>query len=196
MHVEETAIPGALVVTPRRHVDRRGDFYEGLRTDVLEHELGRPFPVRQINYSTSGRNTLRGLHGVAIPPGQVKYVTCVQGALRDIIVDLRIGSPAFGRHHVTELDAGSGRSVVIPEGVGHGFLTLTDDARICYVLSTLYVPGTQIDIDPLDRDLALPWGFTQPPLMSDKDAGAPSLAEVTATGRLPRWQAGVAYSNT
>ncbi|OEU86332.1 dTDP-4-dehydrorhamnose 3,5-epimerase [Streptomyces abyssalis] len=195
MHLEETTVPGVLVVTPRRHVDERGDFYEGMRVDALERALGHPFAARQINYSTSRKNTLRGIHGVAIPPGQAKYVTCVQGALRDIVVDLRVGSPAYGRHHVTELDAESGRSVYVPEGVGHGFLTRDDDTRICYVLSSTYVPGTQIDIDPLDHELALPWGFTHPPLMSDKDAAALSLAEAVSAGLLPRWERpGVAYS--
>jgi NDP-hexose 5-epimerase len=81
---------------------------------------------------------------VAVPPGQAKYVTCVRGALRGIVVDLRVGSPAFGAHHVTLLDAESGRCMYVPEGVGHGFLSLTDDACICYVVSTPYVPGTQV----------------------------------------------------
>ncbi|MDT0270824.1 dTDP-4-dehydrorhamnose 3,5-epimerase family protein [Streptomyces sp. DSM 44915] len=187
MRVERTVIPGARVVTPHHHVDERGELFESLRTDLLARDLGRPFAPRQITYSTSRRNTLRGLHSVAAPPGQAKYVTCVRGALRDIIVDLRVGSPAWGRHHVTELDAASGRSVFIPEGVAHGFLALTDDTRVCYVLSTVHVPGTQIDIDPLDPELALPWGFTEPPLMSEKDAGARSLAATRAAGLLARW---------
>ncbi|MEV0444321.1 dTDP-4-dehydrorhamnose 3,5-epimerase family protein [Streptomyces spectabilis] len=196
MLIEPAAVPGAYVITSHRHTDRRGDFFEGMRADALEEALGHPFVPRQINYSTSRGNTLRGLHGVAVPPGQAKYVSCVRGALRDIVVDLRVGSPSFGRHQVTELDAGSGRSVYVPEGVGHGFLTLTDDTCICYVLSSTYVPGTQIDIDPLDGQLALPWGFTRPPLMSDKDARAPSLAEAVSAGLLARWDAQAPHYST
>ncbi|MFD3946002.1 dTDP-4-dehydrorhamnose 3,5-epimerase family protein [Streptomyces sp. NPDC058579] len=188
MHIAETAVPGAYVVTPERHTDERGDFFEGLRTDLLEATTGHPFTPRQINYSTSRRNTLRGIHGVAIPPGQAKYVTCVRGALRDIVVDLRVGSPTFGAYETNVLDAASGRAVYVPEGVGHGFLTLTDDACISYVLSTVYVPGTQIDINPLDADLALPWGFTEHPLMSAKDATAPGVREAEAMGLLASWQ--------
>ncbi|GLF99426.1 dTDP-4-dehydrorhamnose 3,5-epimerase family protein [Streptomyces yaizuensis] len=188
MRIEETAIPGVLVVTPELLPDERGRFYEQMRADKLEAVLGEPFVPRQISYSVSARNTLRGIHTVAIPPGQAKYVTCVRGALRDIVVDLRVGSPAFGKHHVTTLDADSGRSLHIPEGVGHGFLTLTDDACICYVMSTVYAPGTQIDIDPLDAALDLPWGFTEPPLMSPKDTSARSLAETVAAGVLPTWR--------
>lgn len=187
MRVSETSVPGAFVITPDQLRDERGVLYEGLRADVLEGVLGRPFVPRQINYSTSRRNTLRGLHSVTVPPGQAKYVSCPRGAVRDVVVDLRVGSPAFGRHATTRLDAASGSSVFVPEGVGHGFLTLEDDTCVCYVLSTVYVPGTQIDIDPLDPELALPWGFAEPPLMSAKDAGASSVAEARAGGLLAEW---------
>ncbi|MGW8761791.1 dTDP-4-dehydrorhamnose 3,5-epimerase family protein [Streptomyces sp. NPDC055815] len=187
MRVEETRVPGAYVFTPDPIPDPRGVFFEALRSDLVEETVGRPFRPAQINYSTSVRNTLRGIHGVAVPPGQAKYVTCVRGAARDLVVDLRVGSPTFGEHHATLLDAESGRSVYVPEGVGHGFLTLTDDTCICYVVSTLYVPGTQIDIDPLDPDLALPWGFEEPPLMSEKDAKAPGVREARAAGLLADW---------
>lgn len=183
----ETAVPGAFVVTPDRITDERGAFYEGLRVDELAKVTGKPFTPRQVNYSVSRRNTLRGLHSVMIPPGQEKYVTCVRGALWDFVVDLRVGSPAFGEFHRTLLDAESGRSVFVPEGVGHGFLTLADDTCICYVLSTVYVPGTQIDINPFDPDLALPWDFPEAPLISDKDAKAPTVAEASAAGVLSGW---------
>ncbi|WP_121715882.1 dTDP-4-dehydrorhamnose 3,5-epimerase family protein [Streptomyces sp. E5N91] len=185
MRIEEMSIPGAFLITPDQLSDERGAFYEALRCDMLERAVGVPFQPQQINYSVSKRHTLRGIHSVSIPPGQAKFVTCVRGALRDIVVDLRIGSPAFGRHQVTELDAVSGRSVYVPEGVGHGFLALTDDACICYVVSSTYVPGTQIDINPLDPDLDLPWDCPQEPLISEKDAKASSLAEALASGTLP-----------
>ncbi|HEY9373547.1 dTDP-4-dehydrorhamnose 3,5-epimerase family protein [Streptomyces sp.] len=188
MRIDATAIPGAYVVTPERHPDERGVFFESLRTDKLAEVLGEPFVPRQVSYSVSRRNTLRGIHTVRVPPGQAKYVTCVRGALRDLIVDLRVGSPAFGRHHVTELDPGSGRALYIPDGVGHGFLTLAEDTCISYVMSTVYAPGTQLDIDPFDPELALPWGFTEPPLTSPKDAAARSLAATLAAGDLPRWE--------
>ncbi|WP_435974248.1 dTDP-4-dehydrorhamnose 3,5-epimerase family protein [Streptomyces sp. Qhu_M48] len=187
MRVVETRVPGAYVFTPDRIPDARGVFFESFRHDLVEDVTGRPFRPAQINYSTSVRNTLRGIHGVAVPPGQAKYVSCVRGAARDIVVDLRVGSPTFGEHHETLLDAGSGRCVYVPEGVGHGFLTLTDDACVSYVVSTLYVPGTQIDIDPLDPELALPWGFDEPPLMSEKDAKAPGVREALASGLLAEW---------
>ena len=187
MLIEEMVIPGTYLVTPRQIHDERGNFYEAMRDDTLEKATGVAFQPRQINYSVSRRHTLRGIHSVSIPPGQAKYVTCVRGVLRDIVVDLRIGSPAFMKHQVNELDADSGRSVYVPEGVGHGFLALTDDACICYVVSSTYVPGTQIDINPLDPELDLPWDCPEVPLISDKDAKAPTVAEARAAGVLPRF---------
>lgn len=183
----EAAVPGVFVVTPDQMGDERGAFYEGLRTDELEKVTGRPFTPRQVNYSVSRRNTVRGLHSVTVPPGQAKYVTCVRGVLRDFVVDLRLGSPTFGAFDSTLLDAASGRSVFIPEGVGHGFLALEDDTCICYVLSTVYIPGTQVDINPFDPDLALPWDLAEAPLISDKDSKAPTVAEAIAAGVLSRW---------
>jgi NDP-hexose 3,5-(Or5-) epimerase len=187
MRVVEMSIPGAFVIEPNQLRDERGAFFESLRTDAFERASGVSFTPRQINYSVSRRNTLRGIHSVALPPGQAKYVCCVRGALRDVVVDLRVGSPTFGAYESNLLDADSGRCVYVPEGVGHGFLTLTDDSCICYVLSTVFVPNTQIDINPLDPDLALPWGFTETPLLSGKDASAPGLAEALSAGVLARW---------
>lgn len=187
VRITELEIPGAFRMTPDHIRDERGSFYEALRAEEFEKVLGRKFAPQQINYSVSRRNTLRGIHSVTNPPGQAKYVTSVRGTLRDVLVDLRIGSPTYGRHVSTVLDAESGTSVFVPEGVGHGFLTLTDDACICYVLSTEHVPGTQVDINPLDPELDLPWGFTEPPLISDKDASARTAAEAAAAGLLMTW---------
>ncbi|MCX5203225.1 dTDP-4-dehydrorhamnose 3,5-epimerase family protein [Streptomyces sp. NBC_00237] len=184
MHIAELDIPGVFVVTPELRKDERGSFFEGMRADEFESATGRRFVPLQINYSVSQNNTLRGIHSVTSPPGQAKYVTCVRGRLRDFVVDLRPGSPTFGKSASNVLDPESGRSVFVPEGVGHGFLSLADDSCISYVLSSVYVPGTQIDIDPLDPDLALPWGWTTPPLMSQKDANAMSLRQAEAAGLL------------
>jgi NDP-hexose 5-epimerase len=188
MEVRELSIPGVYRVSPTTLSDQRGWFREGFRSDRLHAATGRAFPVAQINYSRSRRRTLRGLHGVRVPPGQAKYVTCVRGVLQDIVVDLRLGSPTFGRHEQTVLDAEAGTAVLVPEGLGHGFLALTDDAVICYVLSTSYVPGTQFEIDPRDPELALPWEPAMPPLLSQKDATAPSLAEAVSAGLLAHWE--------
>lgn len=187
MQVTETVIPGAFVVTPEKFRDERGCFFESIRSDLLEPHLGYFFRAEQINYSVSRKHTLRGIHSVTVPPGQAKFVTCIRGAIRDIIVDLRIGSPTFGRHVASELDPESGRAVYVPVGVGHAFLALADDTCVSYAVSSLYVPGTQIEIDPLDDSLRLPWNLTAPPVMSTKDRQAPLLVNAVKRGLLSSW---------
>ncbi|WP_017572891.1 dTDP-4-dehydrorhamnose 3,5-epimerase family protein [Nocardiopsis halotolerans] len=187
MRFEETDLPGVLVIRQRVHTDQRGDFHESFRADLVSEATRTPFTVAQINYSTSRRNTIRGIHGVVSPPGQAKYVSCANGALLDVVVDLRTGSPTFGRHTVNVLEAAEGTAVFVPEGFGHGFRALTDDARICYVLSSAHVPGTQFEIHPLDPELDLPWGHESPPVLSGKDAGAQSLQEALRSGVLTPW---------
>ncbi|BFU42703.1 dTDP-4-dehydrorhamnose 3,5-epimerase family protein [Krasilnikovia sp. MM14-A1004] len=187
MRIHESAMPGVFRIEPHQFRDARGAFFEAFRVDALAEAAGVEFVPRQINYSVSRRNTLRGIHSVTLPPGQAKFVTCVRGSLRDFVVDLRIGSPTFGQHESTVLDAASGGCVYIPEGVGHGFVALTDDTCICYVVSTTYVPGSQINIDPMDPDLAVPWGCADP-VMSDADRAAISLSDAMAQGILAHWR--------
>jgi NDP-hexose 3,5-(Or5-) epimerase len=103
------------------------------------------------------------------------------------VVDIRLGSATFSRHDTTRLDAESGTSVYVAEGLGHGFVALTDDACVSYLCSTPYVPGTPFEVNPFDRDLDLPWGLGGKPLMSAKDSHAPSLAEAASLGLLPTW---------
>lgn len=189
MEFKELSLPGVHLVTPKQLPDRRGAFFEGLRADLLGEAIGHPFEPKQINYSVSGRNTLRGLHSVTTPPGQAKYVTCVRGAVLDFVVDLRIGSPTFGRHESRELIPETGLAVYIPDGLSHGFVALTDDTCLCYVLSTTYVPGTQIAVDPWDPALDLPWPLdASSAIMSDQDIEAPSVAEAEKAGLLSRYE--------
>lgn len=191
MKIHETAVPDAYRVVPRHHTDARGSFFESYAYRELARQTGHVFIPLQVNYSVSARNTLRGLHGVRLPPGQAKFVTCVRGALLDVVVDLRLGSPTFGAYDTNMLDADRGTAVYVAEGLGHGFVALTDDTCISYLCSTQYVPGTQIDLQPLDPALGLPWhlGLTDEPLISEKDAGAPSLAEATDQGLLATYDA-------
>ncbi|GLZ36626.1 dTDP-4-dehydrorhamnose 3,5-epimerase family protein [Actinokineospora sp. NBRC 105648] len=187
MDVRELAVPGAWLIAPQQYADRRGSFFELHRHSRVVEATGRPFPVAQVNFSSSRKGTLRGIHGTLTPPGQAKVVTCVRGAVLDVVVDTRLGSPTFGRHDMTRLDAESGMAVYVSEGLGHGFLALTDDACVCYLCSAEFVPGTQVDINALDPDLAIDWGLTGEPLMSDKDAAALGLAEAAQAGLLPTY---------
>ncbi|MFV2022758.1 dTDP-4-dehydrorhamnose 3,5-epimerase family protein [Micromonospora sp. LOL_023] len=184
MEIHQLVLPGTYLVSPKQLQDVRGSFHEGFRTDLLQKATGQQFSVAQVNYSTSRRNTIRGLHGVRQPPGQAKYVTCVRGALLDIVVDLRPNSPTFRQHVRNLLTAENGNAVLVPDGMGHGFRALTDDSCVCYLLSMPHVPGTQFEVNPLDPELALPWDLTEPPVISDKDASAPTLVQAMTAGFL------------
>lgn len=196
MKITELAIPNAYRITPERHLDRRGHFFEAFRADALSEAIGYPFVIGQANYSASRRNTLRGIHGTTIPPGQAKLVTCVRGAVLDVVVDLRVGSPTFGACELTRQDEDSGVAVYLADGLGHAFLALTDGACMNYLCSEAYVPGTMIEIDPLDPDIGIPWGLAEPPIMSDKDAAAPGLKAAAAAGMLPGYEECLAYYKT
>jgi NDP-hexose 5-epimerase len=188
MRISSMSVPGAYRIEPELLPDLRGSFFESVTNSALLASTGWELTVRQVNFSTSRRNTLRGIHGTMVPPGQAKFVTCVRGLALDIVVDLRVGSPTFGRHDTTYQSPESGTAVYLPDGFGHAFLALTDDTCMCYLCDAEYVPGTMIEIDALDPDLALPWELTGPPIRSAKDAAAPTLAKAAAAGLLPTYE--------
>ncbi|ANP56030.1 dTDP-4-dehydrorhamnose 3,5-epimerase [Streptomyces griseochromogenes] len=187
MEITPLRVPDSFLIVPRQLRDERGCFYESFSYEALA-AVGHPRPLAQVNYSVSRRGVVRGIHGVLLPPGQAKVVSCPRGAVRDFVVDLRLGSPTFGRYDTTCLDAESGRSVYIAEGLGHGFVALTDDTLVSYLCSSGYVPGTQLDINPFDSSLALPWDVAGEPIVSAKDAAAPTVEEATRAGLLATYE--------
>ncbi|MFE0351676.1 dTDP-4-dehydrorhamnose 3,5-epimerase family protein [Streptomyces griseoluteus] len=195
MEIHDTAVPDAYLIVPRVLTDARGSFHESFRHEELARATGHRLLPRQVNYSSSRRGTVRGLHSVLLPPGQAKYVTCVRGAVRDFVVDIRPGSPSFGAYTTAVLDAREGTGMYVAEGLAHGFVALTDDACVSYLCSTEYVPGTQVDVFPFDPELGLPWhlGLTGEPLLSEKDAAAPSLARAADLGLLAPYDACLAH---
>jgi dTDP-4-dehydrorhamnose 3,5-epimerase len=189
MRVDELGIPHARVVEPDVHRDLRGEFTEWFRADVLAEASGRRADIVQGNLSTSARGTVRGLHFADVPPGQAKYVTVVAGAVTDVLVDLREGSPAFGRVEHVELEAASHRAVFVPEGVGHLFVVTSESATVCYLTTDVYRPASEHSITPLDPVLALPLPPAEERILSDRDRAAPTLAEARDAGLLPSWEA-------
>jgi dTDP-4-dehydrorhamnose 3,5-epimerase len=188
MQVRALSVPGAFEVTPRRFPDDRGVFLEWFKDVPFVGATGHPFSLAQANLSVSRRGTLRGVHVGDVPPGQAKYVMCVSGAVRDVVVDLRVGSPAFGQWDAVLLDDVDRRAVYVPEGVGHGFAALQDDSVVVYLCSVGYDPGREHGVHPLDGELAIDWGLPQAELvLSDRDAAAPGLAD--AMESLPTWAA-------
>ncbi len=186
MRVDALAVPGAWLFTPRQFPDERGLFLEWFKADVLADAIGAPMPVLQANHSVSRRGVVRGIHFADVPPGQAKYVYCPQGALLDVIVDIRVGSPTFGRWTSVVLDDGERRAVFLSEGLGHAFVALSDSASLTYLCSTPYAPDREHTLSPLDGDLAIDWGV-QEPIMSERDTSAPTLAEAQASGLLPSY---------
>src|SRR3954451_13625021 len=157
MKIRPLSIAGAFEVTPAQHSDPRGTFLEWYRFDRLAEAVGHPLDLAQANLSTSARGVVRGIHYADVPPGQAKYVTCVRGAVLDVVVDLRVGSPTFGQWEAVRLDDDSRHAGFIAEGLGHAFMALTDDATVVYLCSTGYAPGREHGVNPLDPQLALPW---------------------------------------
>lgn len=189
MKASELSIPGAWVFEPPVFPDNRGRFVAPFQAGAFRDELGFDLALGQVNQSVSARGVIRGIHFSDLPPGQAKYVFCARGALLDVIVDLRVGSPTFGAVETVELDAECSRSVYLAEGLGHGFVALESDTTMTYLCSTGYNPGSEHGISPLDPALAIPWPKSMPPILSDKDAAAPSLDEARASCRLPTWDA-------
>ncbi|WP_131745569.1 dTDP-4-dehydrorhamnose 3,5-epimerase [Frankia sp. Cppng1_Ct_nod] len=196
MEVQELSIAGAWVFTPRQHTDDRGTFLEWFRSETVTDVIGHPLGLAQANHSVSRRGTLRGVHYADIPPSQAKYVTCVQGQVLDCVVDIRLGSPSYGTHQAVLLDDTDRRGLYLAEGLGHAFMALTETAAISYLCSTSYNPSREHGIDPLDPDLALPWPRDVTPLLSEKDAQAPSLKEAEASGLLPSYADCLAFYET
>lgn len=161
-------------------------FLEWFRADVLTAETGRRFGIQQANHSVSAKGVLRGIHYADVPPGQAKLVYCPSGAVLDVVVDLRCGSPTFGRSDSIVLRAEEHKVIFVSEGLGHGFCALDDDSSVVYLVSAVYNPQTERTVNPLDPQLALPWPTGLGNLvLSAKDRDAPTLAEAQSVGMLP-----------
>ncbi|MCM2389710.1 dTDP-4-dehydrorhamnose 3,5-epimerase family protein [Streptomyces albipurpureus] len=186
-------IEGAWVDRPRVFTDRRGRFHEWFKADRFRELTGHQLPLEQANCSRSGRGTLRGIHYAAVPPGQAKYVTCVSGAVLDVVVDIRTGSPTFGTWEAVRLDDREHRAVYLSEGLGHAFMALEEGSIVVYLCSEGYAPHREFGIHPLDPELAIDWPDGLTPDLSDKDAAAPTLAEAELRGLLPTYQQCVAH---
>ena len=185
MDTRALSIKGAWEFHPVLRPDERGVFLESFKADIFESAVGRPFDLRQMNISVSRRGTVRGIHYADVPPGQAKYVQCFEGKILDIVVDIRVGSPTFGQWDAAELDAESRTGLFITEGLGHAFCALTESVTVGYLCSTPYSPTRERGIHPLDPALDLPWPDMSEIVLSDKDEGAPPLADAADMGMLP-----------
>jgi dTDP-4-dehydrorhamnose 3,5-epimerase len=181
MKVIETDLPGCVVVEPQVFGDARGYFFESFNSDKLAaHGLEPKFV--QGNVSSSSKGVLRGLH-YQWPNPQGKYVSVIEGEVWDVAVDIRRGSPTFGKWAAVVLNAENKRHFWIPEGFAHGFVVLSERAVFTYMCTATYDAKADAGIRWDDPALAIDWPVSEPQL-SDKDSRAPLLADVAAE-RLP-----------
>ncbi|MFC6019169.1 dTDP-4-dehydrorhamnose 3,5-epimerase family protein [Plantactinospora solaniradicis] len=185
MKATELSISGAWEFLPQQFSDDRGSFLVWYDAEVFADALGFELSVSQANQSVSRRGVVRGVHWADVPIGQAKYVYCSQGAVLDIVVDLRLGSPTFGRHEVTRLDTIDNRAVYLAEGLGHAFVAMEEESVVSYLCSARYAPARERIVHVRDEELALPWPAEIEPVLSERDANAPTLAELRAAGLLP-----------
>jgi dTDP-4-dehydrorhamnose 3,5-epimerase len=179
MHIERLEIPDVWRVTPKKHGDARGFFSETFRSDVF---AGRGFtvPFVQDNHVRSTqKGVLRGLHFQTPPHAQGKLVRCTRGSILDVAVDIRIGSPSYGRHVAAVLSADNWNQLWVPPGFAHGYLTLEDDCEVVYKVTDYYAPECDRGLAWDDPALGIEWGISVADVvLSDKDREQPKLAEM------------------
>ena len=177
MEVIKTKLDGVVIIEPRIFKDARGYFFESFSQKEFNEKV-MPINFVQDNESMSSYGVMRGLHYQRMPYTQSKLVRCVKGAVLDVAVDIRKGSPTFGQHVAVELSEDNHRQLFIPRGFAHGFAVLTDVAIFQYKCDNLYAPQSDAGIQLLDEALGIDWKIpTAEAILSEKDLKQPLLAE-------------------
>lgn len=191
MDIKPLSISGAWRITPRQFPDHRGTFLEAFQQPTFKEATDRTLDVAQVNTSVSAAGTIRGIHFADVPPSQAKYVFCTKGAILDVVIDIRTGSPTFGQYDTVLLDDVDRRAIFISEGLGHAFMSLEDDSVATYLCSTTYSPTREHGITPLCQTIGIDWptedrdGTPITQILSDKDRAAPGLTRAAEMGLLP-----------
>lgn len=169
MRFSEISLPGAYLIEPEWHRDERG-FFARTWCEREFREHGITMAIRQCNLSGNrARGTLRGMHFQASPHAEAKIVSCLKGAIHDVILDLRPDSPSFKRYAAIELSAENGRMVYVPPGMAHGYQTLTDDTLVYYQMSEYYVPEAQRGLRWDDPAFGIEWPLVEARIISARD---------------------------
>ena len=177
MEVIKTDIEGVVILEPKVFKDARGYFFESFSQREFEEKVG-PATFVQDNESTSSYGVIRGLHFQRPPYSQAKIVRCVKGAVLDVSVDIRKGSPTYGKHVAVELTEDNHRQVFIPKGFAHGFAVLSDTAVFQYKCDEFYHPEADGGINLLDDSLGIDWKISpEQALLSEKDTQRPPLKD-------------------
>lgn len=189
MEIVPLNISGAWLANSKINTDSRGKFREWFKLNDIQIVTGVTFETRQANISTSSRGTVRGIHYSLSKEGQAKWVTCVSGKIRDVVVDIRVGSPTFGKWINIEISASDGNSILVGHGLGHGFSALEDNTCVAYLVSVEYSPDEEFEIYPLDEFLNIDWGVSKEEMnISEKDRLAPGVDIRKIKNQLPMWE--------
>ena len=180
MQVETLTIPELLLVTPDKHGDQRGYFSETFRADILAAHGVKASFVQDNHVRSTQKGVLRGLHYQTPPHAQGKLVRCTRGSILDVAVDIRVGSPTYGRHVAVELSAANWRQLWVPPGFAHGYVTLEDDCEVIYKTTDYYAPDCDRGIAWDDPALAIDWRIAPADVvLSAKDRRQPRLQDAT-----------------
>jgi dTDP-4-dehydrorhamnose 3,5-epimerase len=186
MELTPLGIEGAWLSESPVWSDERGFFREWFKSEDIEKVMGKSFGIEQANISVSSKGTLRGIHYSIAPRGQAKWVTCVTGSIKDVIVDIRPNSKTYRKWVEVELSGKSGKAVLISEGLGHGFISHEDSTAVAYLVSCPFSPTHEYEINPLDEKIGINWGMDIKMLkISNKDKDAPDLSFRLDKGQLP-----------
>jgi dTDP-4-dehydrorhamnose 3,5-epimerase len=188
MKVSQLNISGCYVFEHKTFPDDRGLFREWFRAEEL-NKFDSNFSVMQANFSQSKLGVVRGIHYSLAPKGQSKLITCVEGEITDVLVDLRKGSPTYLNVEHTKLEANSGKAVFVASGVGHGFAVLSASASVVYLTSSPFAPEFEKSINPIDPAFDINWNIPAgvEMVLSPSDRSASSLQEADAAGYLPTY---------
>jgi dTDP-4-dehydrorhamnose 3,5-epimerase len=178
MKIEALEIPDVLLLTPPKHGDARGFFSETFRADVLATYVAQAVFVQDNHVRSVQKGVLRGLHFQTPPHAQGKLVRCTRGAILDVGVDIRMGSPTYGRYVAAELSAANWRQLWVPPGFAHGYVTLEDDCEVIYKVTDYYAPDCDRGIAWNDPALGIDWRISAVDvILSDKDRKQPRLQD-------------------
>lgn len=186
MKITPLSIDGSWEIELNKFDDSRGFFFESFRSDLAQNNFGRKFEVKQTNTSVSKKGSVRGIHYAMVPPSQAKYVQCQKGSILDYVIDIRLGSPTFGKSISRLLKADIPKAIFIEEGLAHAFVALEDDSVVTYLVNENYNPEREKGINPFDKELNIEWPKIDL-LLSEKDKVAISLTEAKELKLLPSY---------
>lgn len=184
MKATPLSINGSWKIDFQRFDDNRGYFYESFKDEDFKSQIGRNFAIKQTNTSSSSKGSVRGIHYALVPPSQAKLVQCQRGSIKDYVIDIRVGSPTFGKFEEIELHENSASAVFIEEGLAHAFVVLENQTVVTYYVTEKYNPEREKGINPFDKTLNVKWPEIEL-VLSEKDKQAITLEEAKNQGLLP-----------